>query len=133
MKVNYFVRGSSLLTKLGLRSRCVRGGRKALKALTNDAAGVRTEINRESLQAGDEQKLEVRVATQEEMTTLVHNGKRLPNLLGPLSHLCARVLYGADHLQPAVEKDFQSRYGRHKPLLYVFKIRSRTPRSLCFR
>ena len=59
----------------------------------------------------DGRLLEVRAATAEEMTTLIQRGQRLPNLLAPLSKLCASVLYGADYLHTAVATDFQSRYG----------------------
>lgn len=59
----------------------------------------------------DGRVLEVRVATADEMTVLIKCGERLPNLLAPLSKLCARVLYGADYLHTAVATDFQSRYG----------------------
>jgi hypothetical protein len=59
----------------------------------------------------DGRLLEVRAATAEEMTTLIQRGRRLPNLLAPLSKLCAGVLYGADYLHTAVATDFQSRYG----------------------
>ncbi len=55
--------------------------------------------------------LEVRAATPDEMTVLIRRGERLPNLLAPLSKLCASVLYGADYLHSAVATDFQSRYG----------------------
>ena len=59
----------------------------------------------------DGRELEVRAATPEEMTTLVLKGEWLPNLLAPVSQLCARVLYGATSLQSAVAMDFQRRYG----------------------
>ena len=58
-----------------------------------------------------ESGVEVRVATPEEMTTLMLKGERLPNLLQPLALLCAGVLYRADYLQSAVAADFQRRYG----------------------
>jgi hypothetical protein len=58
-----------------------------------------------------ERGVEVRVATPEEMTTLILKGERLPNLLQPLARLCAGVLYHADYLQSAVAADFQRRYG----------------------
>jgi hypothetical protein len=58
-----------------------------------------------------ESGVEVRVATPEEMTTLMLKGERLPNLLQPLALLCAGVLYRADYLQSAVAVDFQRRYG----------------------
>ena len=59
----------------------------------------------------DGRVLEVRAATPEEMTTMILRGQRLPNLLQPLSHLCAGVLYRADYLQSTVASDFQRRYG----------------------
>jgi len=59
----------------------------------------------------DGRVLEVRAATPDEMTVLYRRGERLPNLLAPLSKLCASVLYGADYLHSAVATDFQSRYG----------------------
>jgi len=65
----------------------------------------------------DGKVLEVRAATPEEMTAMILHGQRLPNLLQPLSHLCAGVLYKADYLQSTVASDFQRRYG-------MFRLRS---------
>jgi len=99
--------------------------RSACSTATDDGADARCGAGR-----GESSSVEVRVATPEEMTMLILKGERLPNLLQPLAHLCAGVLYQADYLQSAVAADFQRRYGLC-PVRLLLPAAPRQPRACC--
>jgi len=59
-------------------------------------------------------KIEIRRATLDELTIAYRHRIQQPNLLGQIGMLCSTVLYGTEHLQEAVMKDFERRYGKDR-------------------